>query len=211
MTNHPQWLSPPQGCPSIFPQNATGTITATTGTIFRNPGTELVVASILNQDPDRPHTVTVSVLDWQNTCNPTEYRKFAYFCGNLLNPPENGNGMGMMGDITIQNGLGPFDAPLGFLPILIPFTFTLPPLSQLIIHAYPTDPVLPPSPLYEVAAVHPTDPVFPSDPVFPTDPVLPTDPVRPIIINTWGIDVFGAIQEGNTVLHNDLLRKVSLL
>lgn len=186
-------------------------ITVTTGALFRNAGTDLVVVSLLNQDPNRSHTVTVSVLDWQNTCDPTEYDKFAFLCGDIQNPPENGNGNG----IGILNG-APFIRPIGFLPITTPFTFLIPPRKHLVIHAHPTDPVAPPSPLYEVQVALPTTPIFlPTDPIFPTDPIYPTDPIHPVdpiapsirvIANTWGINTLGTIQEGNTVLHHQFLR-----
>ncbi|WP_198090497.1 hypothetical protein [Bacillus wiedmannii] len=41
----------------------------------------------------------------------------------------------------------------------------------------------------------------PVDPFSPTDPLSPLDPIRPVIINTWGINFAGVIQQGNTVLN----------
>ncbi|MFQ6177304.1 hypothetical protein ACLMJU_10640 [Bacillus paranthracis] len=35
----------------------------------------------------------------------------------------------------------------------------------------------------------------------PTDPVHPGDPHSPVIVNTWGINFAGVIQQGNTVLN----------
>ncbi|MCP1355497.1 sodium:proton exchanger [Aneurinibacillus migulanus] len=164
--------------------------------MFRHPSTEVIVVSLFNQTPDLPQTVTVSVLDWQNTCNPTEFNKFAFLCGAILNPPSNGNG------IVINNGPGPFSPPVGFLPFTTSFTFTIPPRRNLMIHASPGDPVLPPSPLYEVVV----------NPLSPGDPILPGDPVRPpVLVNTWGIDIDGNIQEGNTVLHRQFVPAFSII
>jgi hypothetical protein len=53
-------------------QRFTTSQTFTTEPIWRNPNTEIVV-TFLNEDPNVSQTVTVSVLDWQNTCNPTEF------------------------------------------------------------------------------------------------------------------------------------------
>lgn len=41
------------------------TQTLTTGALFRNANTDLVVVSLLNQDPNRSHTVTVSVTSFK--------------------------------------------------------------------------------------------------------------------------------------------------
>ncbi|MEY8351286.1 hypothetical protein AALF16_24035 [Bacillus cereus] len=42
---------------------------------------------------------------------------------------------------------------------------------------------------------------FPQEPTSPQDPFTPGEPIHPIIINTWGINFVGVIQQGNTVLH----------
>ncbi|MCC2377772.1 hypothetical protein LKM00_09940 [Bacillus wiedmannii] len=41
----------------------------------------------------------------------------------------------------------------------------------------------------------------PVNPAIPTDAALPLDPVRLVIINTWGINFVGVIQQGNTMLN----------
>ncbi|MMZ57559.1 hypothetical protein SAMN04487909_14650 [Aneurinibacillus migulanus] len=186
--------------PCIPPSNGTSSPSAgTTGLMFRHPSTDVIVVSLFNQAPDLPQTVTVSVSDWQNTCTPTEFNKFAFLCGDILNPPGNGNGNGNGNGIVINNGPGPFSPPVGFLPFTTPVT--IPPRRNLIIHAYPPDPVLPPSPLYEVVV----------NPLHPIDPILPPDPIRPpVIVNTWGITVDGIIQEGNTVLHRQFVPAFSI-
>ncbi|WP_052520807.1 hypothetical protein [Aneurinibacillus migulanus] len=162
--------------------------------MFWHPSTDVIVVSLFNQAPDLPQTVTVSVLDWQNTCTPTEFNKFAFLCGDILNPPGNGNGNG--NGIVINNGPGPFSPPVGFLPFTTPVTFAIPPRRNLIIHAHPPDPILPPSPLYEVVV----------------NPLLPGDPVRPpVLVNTWGIDIDGNIQEGSTVLHRQFVPAFSII
>ncbi|WP_285396923.1 hypothetical protein [Lysinibacillus sp. fls2-241-R2A-57] len=72
-----------------------------------------------------------------------------------------------------------------------PLTFTIPAKKLLIVHATPQNTWLPNDPCYEVLVKHPGDPVFPSDPV---------------IFNTWGINIDGVPQEGNTVLHQQFHR-----
>ncbi|MDM5433602.1 hypothetical protein QUG28_12755 [Bacillus hominis] len=57
------------------------------------------------------------------------------------------------------------------------------------------DPLTPVDLTYVVRVTVPVDPYRPGDPVFPTDPH------SPVIINTWGINFSGVIQQGNTVLH----------
>jgi hypothetical protein len=59
----------------------------TSGTLFRNEETEVVFVSLFNQDPGTAHTVTTSVLDWQNTCDPQSYELFAYLWGHPAAPP----------------------------------------------------------------------------------------------------------------------------
>ena len=114
--------------------------TETTGAIWRNPATETIVTTLLNKT-NAPQTVTVSVLDWQNTCTPTEMPKDAYLCGDLVNP-EYGS-------------------------ILTPFTFTIPANNLLTINAFPANSFTLPSPMYEVLVTFPTDPILPTDPIRP--------------------------------------------
>ncbi|SES28114.1 hypothetical protein [Salipaludibacillus aurantiacus] len=174
--------------------------TLTTGTLFRNEETDLVFISLFNQDPAQTHTVTVSVLDWQNTCDPTEFNKFAYLCGELFIPPSgNGSSAG-----TLQNNNnGDYTPPVDDPPITTPFTFAIPPLSHLVIHATPSDPIAPapPAPLYEVRV---------RVPVVPTDPIIPPNPIFPVVVNTWGISFAGVIQTGNTVLQHQLVQSFDI-
>jgi hypothetical protein len=162
-----------------------GNVTVTSGPLFRNANTSFIQVSVQNVT-DSPQTVTVSILNWQNTCDPEEFPKFGFLCGEIVNEPENGNGDG----VTVQNGVI-FFPPEGFIPVLTPFTFTIPARQLFSVRAFPGDPILPNCPVYEVQVT------------LPTDPILPTDPVR---INTWGIDGFGVIQTGNTVLHHQFTR-----
>ncbi|MDO0825300.1 hypothetical protein [Desulfosporosinus nitroreducens] len=168
-----------------------GVQTVTSGPIFRDADTSFIQVSALNVSND-PQTVTVSILNWQNQCPPEEFPKFGFLCGEIVNEPENGNGDG----VTIQNGVI-FFPPVGFIPVLTPFTFTIPAGQLFSVQAYPGNPIIPPDPVYEVQVTLPTGPVL------PVDPVLPIDPIR---VNTWGIDGFGFIQEGNTVLHHQFTR-----
>jgi hypothetical protein len=177
-----------------------GNVTVTSGPIFRNADTSFIQVSVLNVT-DSPQTVTVSILNWENICPPEEFPKFGFLCGEIVNEPDNGNG------ITVQqngngngNGNGDEDLffpPEGFIPVLTPFTFTIPARQLFSIQAYPSDPIHPSDPIYEVNVTYPIDPVIPSDPFHPGDPVR---------FNTWGIDGFGVIQTGNTVLHHQFTR-----
>jgi hypothetical protein len=173
---------------SLLPSNGNGenggNVTVTSGPIFRNIGTDFIEVAILNVT-NSSQTVTVSIRNWQNTCDPEEFPKFAYLCGEILNDPEEG-------DVTILNGVL-FPPPSGFLPFLTPFTFAIPARQLLIVRAFPTDPIVPPQTYYDVQVTYPTDPVIPGN------PFLPTDPIR---VNTWGISSLGTIQEGNTILHH---------
>ncbi len=54
----------------------------TTGAIWRNPATEMIVVTLLNKT-DTPQTVTMSVLDWQS-CSQEEMPKEALLCGESL-------------------------------------------------------------------------------------------------------------------------------
>ncbi|MGH0428170.1 hypothetical protein ACQVPL_02620 [Bacillus hominis] len=59
--------------------------------------------------------------------------------------------------------------------------------------------------MYVVRVTQPVDPFRPQEPTQPQDPLLPQDPYRPVIINTWGINFAGVIQQGNTVLNGQFL------
>jgi hypothetical protein len=157
-------------------QRFTTSQTFTTGPIWRNPNTEIVVVTLLNEDPNVSQTVTVSVLDWQDTCNPTEFDKFAFLCGKSINPP-----LPEQGVQPQQINIVPLD---DVQPITTPLTFTIPPRQLLTIHAVPPQPTFLPAPIYEVRVT------------------FPPNPIRRVIVNTFGINAAGVPQEGNTVLHN---------
>ncbi|MGG2064137.1 hypothetical protein [Bacillus sp. S14(2024)] len=124
-----------------------------------------------------PQTVTVSVLDWQNTCNPAEVSKSAFLCGQVVNPPLNTAQ-------TIQPQQSSIVSPDNVQPILTPFTFTIPPRNLLVIHAFLPNPFQQPSPCYEVL-------------------VTPQHgPAKCVIMNTFGVNTAGVPQEGNTILHH---------
>ncbi|OZI11017.1 hypothetical protein CEW92_13465 [Bacillaceae bacterium SAS-127] len=126
------------------------------------------------------------------TCAPPEeFPKFGFLCGEIVNEPEDG-------EITIQNGEELFYPPAGFLPVLSPFTFTIPARQLFSIQAWPPNSIFPNDPIYVVRVT------LPVDPIAPADPILPVDPVR---VNTWGINALaGIIQSGNTVLHHQFTR-----
>jgi|GEM_PF-4241217 len=249
----------------------------TSGPIFRNPDTDLIIVSLFNQDPAHSHTVTISILDWQNAVNPFEFAKFAFLGGELINPPEENN----QGEVIVEENVSEdasraahsgealieeavseeasfeegfsedhpseehysgehiqdeeeavveevageaavekyaveevavenpgednqeADIPVTetseegtesneneagnerIIPITTPFTFTIPPRQLLLIHAYPPDSDAQSVPMYEILAALPVDSVIP-----------------PILVNAWGINHSGRIQEGNTVLHH---------
>ena len=136
-----------------------GNITVTSGPLFRNANTSFIQVSVQNVT-DSPQTVTVSVLNWQNTCDPEEFPKFGFLCGEIVNEPE-------VDTITTnQNGNGEdnFFPPVGFIPVLTPFTFTIPARQLFSIQAYPTNPIIPSDPIYEVQVTYPTGPILPGDP-----------------------------------------------
>lgn len=149
----------------------------TTGAIWRNPNTDVVIVTLLNEDYNMPQTVTVSVLDWQNTCNPAEVAKSAYLCGQVVNPTLNTTQ-------TIQPQQGNIVIPDNVQPIFTPFTFTIPPRNLLAIHAVLPNSFQQPSPCYEVLVTS------------------QYEPAKSIITNTFGVNAAGVPQEGNTVLHD---------
>ena len=104
--------------------------TFTTGAIWRNPATETIVTTVLNES-DASQTVTVSVLDWQS-CAQSEMPKEAFLCGEDLN--------------SLFNG------------IPTPFTFTIPANKLLVVQATPQNPWQPGDPCYEVRVTIPGDP-----------------------------------------------------
>jgi hypothetical protein len=132
-------------------QRFTTSQTFTTGPIWRNPNTEIVVVTLLNEDPNVSQAVTVSVLDWQDTCNPTEFDKFAFLCGKSINPP--------LPEQCVQPqqiNIVPLD---DVQPITTPLTFTIPPRQLLTIHAVPPQPTFLPAPIYEVRVTFPPNPI----------------------------------------------------
>ncbi|WP_134682709.1 hypothetical protein [Brevibacillus migulae] len=245
-----EYVTPPNPVVNVNPifhvslSNGTSSI-RTSGLMFRNPNTELLLVSLFNQDPASSHTVTLSILDWQNPSDPSEYAKFAFLGGELLNPPEEENQGGTLGehvtseDIsgesmqgeaneeslegveavgeeytgehmqgeeyteayiqreTAEENSHAADTPeegtdrngeetgSGTVsPITTPFTFTIPPRQLLLIHAHPPMMEVPSAPMYEILFTLPVD-----------------STVSPILVNAWGINENGRIQEGNTVLH----------
>lgn len=180
-------------CPSVNDRSPivppTIPITLTSGPIFRNVNTDFIAVSVQNVT-DSPQTVTVSVLNWQNTCDPEEFPKFGFLCGNLVNGTDD--------SVTTQQENGddiffPPDVP----GVVTPFTFTIPARQLFTIQAWPTSPVSPPNPIYEVRVTVPPQPIVPPGPVFPPPPVN---------VNTWGISASGQIQEGNRVLDHQFRR-----
>jgi hypothetical protein len=125
-----------------------GVQTVTSGPMFRNANTSFIQVSALNIS-DSPQTVTISILDWQNTCEENEFPKFGFLCGEIVNDPDDTNP-------GVQNG-PIFFPPVGFIPVLMPFTLTIPPRQLFSVQAYPTDP--PPDTVYEVRVTIPADPV----------------------------------------------------
>lgn len=125
-------------------------------------------------------TVTVSVLDWQNTSNPAEVAKFSFLCGQVINPPLNTTQ-------TIQPQQSSLVPPDNVQPILTPFTFTIPPRNLLVIHAFLPNPFQQPSPCYEVLVTS------------------QHGPAKNVIMNTFGVNTAGVPQEGNTILHHQFL------
>lgn len=72
--------------------------TITSGPLFRSVNTDVIQVSILNLF-NIPQTMTVSIIDWQNTCDENEFPKYGFICGDIVNEPDNTN------PITIQNGV----------------------------------------------------------------------------------------------------------
>jgi len=165
------------GYPAPAPNYPRESAVFTTGSIWRNPNTEIVIVTLLNEDYNMPQTVTVSVLDWQNTYNPTEVAKFAFLCGQVVNPSLNTAQ-------TIQPQQSSIAPPDNVQPILTPFTFTIPPRNLLVIHASLPNSFQMPSPCYEVLVTS------------------QHGPAKSVITNTFGVNAAGVPQEGNTVLHD---------
>ncbi|CAG9612698.1 hypothetical protein BACCIP111899_01875 [Bacillus rhizoplanae] len=157
----------------------------TTGPILRNPNTEIVVVTLLNEDFYESKTVTVSVLDWQNTWDPTEFAKVGFLAGQAINPS-----LSTQGVQPQQTNIVP---PNNVQSIFTPLIGTIPPRGLFTIHASPPQPVHLPSPCYEVIVT------------FSSNFTHPPTPIRRVIVNTFGINAEGVPQEGNTVLHNQLI------
>ncbi|MGG2112296.1 hypothetical protein ABFY60_17505 [Lysinibacillus pakistanensis] len=119
----------------------------TTGAIWRNPATEMIVVTLLNKT-DTPQTVTISVLDWQS-CSQEEMPKEAFLCGESL--------------------------PSLFNGTPTPLIFTIPAKKLLTVHATPQNAWQPVDPVYEVLIMFPPDPITPPDPIRPT--FAPRDPI----------------------------------
>ncbi|HZG17748.1 MAG TPA: hypothetical protein VE710_22430 [Candidatus Bathyarchaeia archaeon] len=235
-----EYVTPPNPVVNVNPifhvslSNGTSSI-RTSGLMFRNPNTELLLVSLFNQDPASSHPVTISILDWQNPSDPSEYAKFAFLGGELMNPSEEDNqGSTLVEDVSSEDISGesmqgqaneeslqreeaveeeytgeniqgepaeehsqeadtqeePTDSndeetgSGAISPITTPFTFTIPPRQLLLIHAHPPILDLPSPPMYEILVTLPVD-----------------STISPILVNAWGINENGRIQEGNTVLH----------
>ncbi|PFC85542.1 sodium:proton exchanger [Bacillus anthracis] len=169
--------------------------TLTSGPLFRNINTDFIQVSALNQT-DEPQTVTIAVQNYQDTCDGAVFPSYGYLCGKLVNPDSNDD------TITLQNrecGDGENDIycpPEGVHPFTGPVTFTIPPRQLFSVRVFgPVDPGQPVDPVYVVRVTRPQDPTQPQD------PFLPQDPYSPVIINTWGINFAGVIQQGSTVLN----------
>lgn len=169
--------------------------TLTSGPLFRNANTDFIQVSALNQT-DEPQTVTIAVQNYQDTCDGDVYPSYGYLCGELINDDGNGGS----GDTTRNGGNGNggciYCKPEGVNPFVGPVTFTIPPRQLFSVRVfYPQEPTRPQEPIYVVRVTRPQEPTS------PTDPLLPLDPYSPVIVNTWGINFAGVIQQGNTVLN----------
>ncbi|PEX63236.1 sodium:proton exchanger [Bacillus cereus] len=147
--------------------------TLTSGPLFRNADTDFIQVSALNQT-EEPQTVTISVQNYQDTCDGDVYPSYGYLCGELINDDNGGS------DDTVRNGNGGciYCEPEGVTPFIGPVTFTIPPRQLFSVRVF-----------------------IPTDPGLPQDPTLPGDPYSPVTVNTWGINFAGVIQQGNTVLN----------
>ncbi|MFD0768086.1 hypothetical protein ACFQZ1_04020 [Bacillus sp. CGMCC 1.60114] len=157
----------------------------TTGPILKNPNTEIVVVTLLNEDFYESQMVTVSVLDWKNTSYPTEFAKSGFLCGQAINPYLMTQGVQPQQTNTVPPNNGQ--------SVLTPLTCTIPPRGLLVIHASPPQSVHLPSSCYEVIVT------------LSSNFTHPPAPIRRVIVNTFGINAAGVPQEGNTVLHNQLI------
>lgn len=163
--------------------------TFTSGPLFRNANTDFIQVSALN-DSDEPQTVTIAVQNYQDTCDGDVYPSYGYLCGELVNEDNGGS------DDELRNGGCIYCEPEGVNPFVGPVTFTIPARQLFSVRVFlPQDPLQPQDPLYVVRVTQPVDSVSPQD------PLSPVEPIRPVIINTWGINFAGVIQQGNTVLN----------
>lgn len=163
--------------------------TLTSGPLFRNADTDFIQVSALNQT-DEPQTVTIAVQNYQDTCDGDIYPSYGYLCGELINDDNGGS------DDTVRNGGCIYCEPEGVTPFIGPVIFTIPPRQLFSVRVFfPQEPTSPQDPLYVVRVT------LPGDPFAPQDPIRPADPHRSVIINTWGINFAGVIQQGNTVLN----------
>ena len=167
--------------------------TLTSGPLFRNADTDFIQISALNQT-DEPQTVTIAVQNYQDTCDGDVFPSYGYLCGELINDDNGGSD----DEAQNENGNGGciYCEPEGVNPFVGPVTFTIPPRQLFSVRVfYPQDPIQPTDPLYVVRVTLPTDPILPQD------PSIPADPHSPVLVNTWGINFAGVIQQGNTVLN----------
>lgn len=169
--------------------------TVTSGPLFRNANTDFIQVSALN-DSDEPQTVTIAVQNYQDTCDGNAFPSYGYLCGELINDDNGGSDDEIRNGDDNGNGGCIYCEPEGVTPFLGPVTFTIPPRQLFSVRVFaPQDPVQPQDPVYVVRVT------LPQDPVTPQDPTQPQDPHSPVIINTWGINFAGVIQQGNTVLN----------
>ncbi|MDQ6600749.1 hypothetical protein [Bacillus salipaludis] len=203
-------------------------ITLTTGPVWRNPNTDFVIVSMLNQS-DKPQEVTVSILDW-TTCDHPEYGKFAYTCGNAPSSvDESSDESSSSSDDESSSSSSSSDESSnsedGSSPVLAAPADPSPcePLSD------PTccDPISSPecappltfTPLtftiqpQTTVTVYgtPRTPWVPPVPIFevrvriPFLPPVPVVPPSPMRVNVFGINAAGVPQEGNSIFHNLLV------
>lgn len=171
--------------------------TLTSDPLFRNADTDFIQVSALNQT-DEPQNVTIAVQNYQDTCDGDVYPSYGYLCGELTNDDNGGSD----DEVSNRNGNGGciYCEPEGVTPFIGPVTFTIPPRQLFSVRVFrPQEPIQPTDPIYVVRVMIPVEPILPGD------PALPGDPFSPVIINTWGINFTGVIQQGNTVLNEQFI------
>lgn len=115
--------------------------------LYRNADTDFILVFALNQT-DKPQTLTISVQNYQDTCETNIYPLYGYLCGELINNDNGGS------DDEVRSGDGNggciYCEPEGVNSFIGSVTFTIPPRQLFSVRGGPQDLYQPVDPHYVV-------------------------------------------------------------